>query len=58
MADADVVVVGAGALGLSMTALSPGRSGPLPDDTLISRGLWQYAHCRDPAADAPPTALS
>jgi len=52
------VVVGAGALGLSMTALSPGRSGPLPDDTLISRGLWQYAHCRDPAADAPPTALS
>jgi len=31
-----------------MTALSPGRFGPLPDDTLISRGLWQYAHYYDP----------
>jgi glycine/D-amino acid oxidase-like deaminating enzyme len=31
-----------------MTALSPGRIGPLPDDTLISRGLWQYAHYYDP----------
>ena len=31
-----------------MTALSPGRFGPLHDDTLISRGLWQYAHYYDP----------
>ena len=31
-------------------ALSPARFGPLPDDTLISRGLWQYAHYYDPAA--------
>ena len=31
-----------------MTALSPGRFGALPDDTLISRGLWQYAHYYDP----------
>jgi hypothetical protein len=27
----------------------PGRFGPLPDDTLIARGLWQYAHYYDPA---------
>ena len=27
-----------------MTALSPGRFGPLPDDALLTRGLWQYAH--------------
>jgi hypothetical protein len=32
-----------------MTALSPARFGPLPDDELISRGLWQYAHYYDPA---------
>jgi hypothetical protein len=25
-----------------MTALSPGRFGPLADDVLVSRGLWQY----------------
>jgi glycine/D-amino acid oxidase-like deaminating enzyme len=31
-----------------LTALSPGRFGPLPDDTLISRGMWQYAHYYDP----------
>ena len=31
-------------------ALSPARFGPLPDDTLIARGLWQYAHYYDPAA--------
>jgi glycine/D-amino acid oxidase-like deaminating enzyme len=33
-----------------LTALSPGRFGPLPDDTLLSRGLWQYSHYYDPAA--------
>jgi len=32
-----------------MTALAPGRFGPLPDDALIARGLWQYAHYYDPA---------
>jgi len=31
-----------------ITALSPGRFGPLADDALISRGLWQYAHYYDP----------
>jgi 4-methylaminobutanoate oxidase (formaldehyde-forming) len=36
-----------------MTALAPGRFGPLTDDVLISRGLWQYAHYYDPAG-APP----
>jgi glycine/D-amino acid oxidase-like deaminating enzyme len=30
------------------TALSPARLGPLPDDVLVSRGLWQYAHYYDP----------
>jgi glycine/D-amino acid oxidase-like deaminating enzyme len=32
-----------------LSALSPGRFGPLPDDALLSRGLWQYAHYYDPA---------
>jgi glycine/D-amino acid oxidase-like deaminating enzyme len=32
-----------------MTALSPGRFGSLPDEELVSRGLWQYAHYYDPA---------
>jgi glycine/D-amino acid oxidase-like deaminating enzyme len=31
-----------------LTALSPGRFGPLPDDTLLGRGLWQYGHYYDP----------
>jgi len=31
-------------------ALSPARFGPLPEDTLLARGLWQYAHYYDPAA--------
>ena len=31
-----------------LTALAPGRFGPLRDDTLVSRGLWQYAHYYDP----------
>ena len=30
-------------------ALSPARFGPLPDDTLVTQGLWQYAHYYDPA---------
>jgi glycine/D-amino acid oxidase-like deaminating enzyme len=35
-----------------MTALSPGRFGPLPDDALLTRGLWQYAHYYDPVTTA------
>ena len=31
-----------------LAALSPGRFGPLPDDVLLDRGLWQYAHYYDP----------
>jgi glycine/D-amino acid oxidase-like deaminating enzyme len=30
-------------------ALAPARFGALPDDTLITRGLWQYAHYYAPA---------
>jgi glycine/D-amino acid oxidase-like deaminating enzyme len=40
------ITTGDAALGL--TALSPARFGPLPDDALVSRGLWQYAHYYDP----------
>jgi glycine/D-amino acid oxidase-like deaminating enzyme len=39
-----------GAAPPGLTALSPARFGPLPDDILVSRGLWQYAHYYDPAA--------
>jgi glycine/D-amino acid oxidase-like deaminating enzyme len=38
-----------------LAALSPGRFGPLPDDTLVTRGLWQYAHYYDPVG-SPATA--
>jgi len=31
-----------------MTALAPDRFGPLADDVLVTRGLWQYAHYYDP----------
>jgi glycine/D-amino acid oxidase-like deaminating enzyme len=33
-----------------LAAFSPARFGPLPDDTLVSRGLWQYTHYYDPVA--------
>ena len=33
-----------------MTDLAPGRFGPLTDDALVSRGLWQYARYSDPVA--------
>ena len=36
-----------------LTALSPARFAPLPDDVLITRGLWQYAHYYDPAGPGP-----
>jgi glycine/D-amino acid oxidase-like deaminating enzyme len=39
-----------------MAALSPGRFSPLPDDVLINRGLWQYAHYYDPTHAADPLA--
>ena len=32
-----------------MASLAPARFGPLPDDDLITRGLWQYSHYYDPA---------
>ena len=45
-----------GAAPPGMTALAPGRFGPLPDDELVARGLWQYAHYYDPADQAGPAA--
>jgi glycine/D-amino acid oxidase-like deaminating enzyme len=39
-----------------MAALSPGRFGPLPEDALVDRGLWQYAHYYDPVDGASVTA--
>jgi glycine/D-amino acid oxidase-like deaminating enzyme len=38
-----------GAPSPGMEALSPARFGPVPDDALIARGVWQYAHYYDPA---------
>jgi glycine/D-amino acid oxidase-like deaminating enzyme len=35
---------------LDIGALSPGRFGPVTDDVLVSRGVWQYAHYYDPVA--------
>ncbi|MGE5137121.1 MAG: NAD(P)/FAD-dependent oxidoreductase [Gemmatimonadota bacterium] len=34
-----------------MTALAPGRFGPLADEELAARGVWQYAHYYDPAGE-------
>jgi hypothetical protein len=31
-----------------MQELSPARFGPLADDALITRGIWQYAHYYEP----------
>jgi glycine/D-amino acid oxidase-like deaminating enzyme len=42
-----------GAAPPGLTALAPGRFGPLPDDELVTRGLWQYAHYYDPLAASP-----
>jgi glycine/D-amino acid oxidase-like deaminating enzyme len=39
-----------------MAALSPGRFGPLPEDVLAARGLWQYAHYYDPVEGASVAA--
>ena len=35
-----------------MDALAPARFSALPDSTLVSRGLWQYAHYYDPGTGA------
>ena len=35
-----------------LAELSPGRFGPLPDDALLTRGLWQYAHYYDPVGSS------
>ena len=44
-----------GAAPPGMTALAPGRFGPLPDDELVTRGLWQYAHYYDPGGPEDAT---
>jgi glycine/D-amino acid oxidase-like deaminating enzyme len=36
---------------MGMAALAPGRFGPLGDEELVSRGIWQYAHYYDPAPE-------
>jgi glycine/D-amino acid oxidase-like deaminating enzyme len=42
-----------------MAALSPGRFAPLPEDALVTRGLWQYSHYYDPVDTLPtPTPAS
>jgi glycine/D-amino acid oxidase-like deaminating enzyme len=45
-----------GAAPPGMAALAPGRFGPLPQDVLVTRGLWQYAHYYDPVSSAPTPA--
>src|SRR5947208_2575046 len=42
-----------GAAPSGMAALAPGRFGPLPDDVLVTRGLWEYAHFYDPVGNGP-----
>jgi glycine/D-amino acid oxidase-like deaminating enzyme len=42
-----------GAAPPGMTALAPGRFGRLPEDVLVTRGLWEYAHFYDPVGGAP-----
>jgi glycine/D-amino acid oxidase-like deaminating enzyme len=34
---------------LDISALAPGRFGPLAEEALVSAGVWQYAHYYDPA---------
>ncbi|HEY6276327.1 MAG TPA: FAD-binding oxidoreductase, partial [Streptosporangiaceae bacterium] len=50
-----------GAAPPGVEALSPGRFGPLPEDGLVTQGLWQYAHYYDPvdsaSTAAPPTGV-
>jgi len=35
---------------VDISALSPGRFGPVTDEALVKAGVWQYAHYYDPAA--------
>jgi glycine/D-amino acid oxidase-like deaminating enzyme len=39
-------------------ALAPGRFGPLGEETLLERGLWQYAHYYDPEPAEDPEAAA
>jgi glycine/D-amino acid oxidase-like deaminating enzyme len=41
----------ASGVAMGMEALAPGRFGPLGDEELVSRGIWQYAHYYDPRPD-------
>jgi glycine/D-amino acid oxidase-like deaminating enzyme len=36
-----------------LSALAPSRFGPLPEEVLVERGVWQYAHYYDPLAAQP-----
>jgi len=45
--------ISSGQPGRDMSALAPSRFGPLPDEMLVERGIWQYAHYYDPVT-APP----
>jgi glycine/D-amino acid oxidase-like deaminating enzyme len=46
---AGLAALGGRALG-GLAALAPGRFGALTDAELVTRGVWQYAHYYDPAA--------
>jgi len=46
-----------GAAPAGMMALSPGRFASLPEDALVTHGLWQYAHYYDPV-DNPSAAAA
>jgi len=43
------IISGVAPAGMKM--LSPGRFGAFPDDLLVTRGLWQYAHYYDPVPE-------
>jgi glycine/D-amino acid oxidase-like deaminating enzyme len=36
---------------IDISALSPGRFGPVTDEALVKAGVWQYAHYYDPSAN-------
>jgi glycine/D-amino acid oxidase-like deaminating enzyme len=42
--------IGGGSPPGGVAALAPGRFGPLTEEALIERGIWQYAHYYDPVA--------
>jgi glycine/D-amino acid oxidase-like deaminating enzyme len=45
-----------GAPPAGLAELAPGRYETLPDEVLVRRGLWQYAHYYDPVSSADMTA--